>query len=153
MITALSVLERRFNDNGNPKLVWHIKDCRLNFMSKAKLERYADATETMDVESDNDMLDNSASNSNIYLRSQAVTYLKDSNCTVYCHREEMGKLRKVETFAIHDKLYKKIKKNKFLSTNNKTGIYPRCNSRGCIIPYPLLIKGNVNIDFHQIFDF
>ena len=27
-------------------------------MSKAKLEHYADATETMDVESDNDMLDN-----------------------------------------------------------------------------------------------
>ena len=58
MTTALSVLERLFNDNGNPKLVWHRKDCRPNFMSKAKLEHYADATETMDVESDNDMLDN-----------------------------------------------------------------------------------------------
>ena len=27
-------------------------------MSKVKLDRYADDTETMDVESDNDMLDN-----------------------------------------------------------------------------------------------
>ena len=61
----------------------------------------------MDVESDNDMLDNSALNSSMYLRSQAATYLKDSNCIVCCQGEESGKLRKVETFAIHDKLYNK----------------------------------------------
>ena len=64
--TALNILEGLFCDNKNSKLVWHRKDCRPNFMSKAKLDHYADDTETMDVESDNDIL-------------------KDSNCIV-CHR-------------------------------------------------------------------
>ena len=76
-------------------------------MSRAKLDRYVDDTETIDVESDNNMLDNSASNSSMYLRSQATTYLKDSHCAVCCKGEENGKLRKVETYIIHDKLHNK----------------------------------------------
>ena len=81
---ALSILDGLFGDNETPKLVWH-RNCRPNFMSRAKLDRYVDDTETIDVESDNNMLDNSASNSSMYLRNQAATYLKDSNCIV-CHR-------------------------------------------------------------------
>ena len=50
------------------------------------------------MESDNNML---------YLRSQATTYLKDSHCAVCCKGEENGKLRKVETFTLHDKLHNK----------------------------------------------
>ena len=76
-------------------------------MSRAKLDRYVDDTTTIDVESDNNKVDNSASNNSMYLRSQATTYLKDSHCALCCKGEEHGKLRKVEIYIIHDKHHKK----------------------------------------------
>ncbi|MCP3890821.1 MAG: hypothetical protein GY702_18405 [Desulfobulbaceae bacterium] len=97
---AFSLLAEAFSLSDTPTLHWHRATCRVNFMSSAKLERYADITPASDnPELD---LDNSLQTSTRVLRSHMDQYSKDKHCVLCCSGE--GSLSRVLTFNKHEQL-------------------------------------------------
>ena len=99
---AVAVLNELLQENENPKLLWHC-ECRPNFMSKNKLNRFHDYSDTTDIginELDN-ALPTYSNTESVFLRSQAQNYIKGVQCVLCCSGIENGELFCARSFNIH----------------------------------------------------
>ena len=104
--TAISVLEEAFKSSDTPNLIWHRNPCRITFMSRSILDRY----ETVEGSSsqagaeavDHNTTDTTETYQRPFLRSEAPTYTKDTDCILCCNGG--GDLIPVRTYAMHENL-------------------------------------------------
>ena len=86
ILPAFTSLPEAFASSDNPSLVWHIKDCRPNFMSEISLSLYTDKKTDHDDNVENEDLNLSTR----VLRSHMPEYKKDLHCVICCSGTESG---------------------------------------------------------------
>ena len=104
---AISVLDEAFAESDVPALKWHNASCRVNFMSKSRLDRCADrVVSDLPSSASSDYDEANSEHTGRFLRSQASVYEKDTQCALCSKGVENGELSRATSFNTHEKLQK-----------------------------------------------
>ena len=110
---SILILDNLFGNSDSLCLMWHRDECRPNFMSKERLDRYPDIDANTSKPKHSQSQESSTLNEEVkhnnyclYRRSQAsdTKYLRNIHCVVCCKSTKNGKLSQKSMFNTHSKL-------------------------------------------------